>query len=179
MLASCALSSLISLGSEACLRRALLGFRPGRRQLALPEWGPQGECLLEHRHVLASLLLIGLERRRRIGECRRELRAEFLLLLDEVLQAELQVARHHAADAVVIETDQLAQEWHRQECLAADAVLLLDDDLGQHRMREVVARLGVIDDEIPDRRAPSPPNLRASHRCSSPYYRDGDWHTSL
>ena len=119
-----------------------LGARQSR------ERAPHRHGLLEHRHVLARLLLIGLEGRRRIGEGRRELRAKPLLLLGEVLEAELQVARHHAADAVVVEADQLAQERHRQQRLPADAAFLLDDDLGQHRVGEVVARLGVVDDEV-------------------------------
>ena len=58
------------------------------------------------------------------------------------------IARHHAGDAVVVETDQLAQERDRQQRLSALAAFLLDDDLGQNRMREVVAVLGVVDDEI-------------------------------
>ena len=43
--------------------------------------------------------------------------------------------------------------WRRngigQQRLPALAVFLLDDDLRQHRVGEVVARLGVVDDEIP------------------------------
>ena len=75
--------------------------------------------------------------------------AEPLLLLGQRLQADLQIARHQALDAVAVEADQLAQEGDRQQGLAAHAALLLDDDLGQHRVGQVVAGLGVENHEIP------------------------------
>ena len=104
--------------------------------------------LLEHGEVLARLLLVGLEgagRREGAGE----LLAEPLLLLGQRLQARLQVARHEALDAGAVEADELAQEGDGQQRLAALLALLVDDDLGQHRVGQVVAGLGVEDDEIP------------------------------
>ncbi len=65
-----------------------------------------------------------------------------------MLKAELQIARHHAGDAIVVEADQLAQERDRQQRLSALAAFLLDDDLGEYRMGQVVAIFGVVDHEI-------------------------------
>ncbi len=103
--------------------------------------------LLEHREVLAGLLLIEFE-----GAVRREgageLAAETLLLASERLQADLQVARHQLLDACAVEPDQLLQEGHRQQGLIAHAAFLVDDDLGQNRVGQVVPALGVEHDEI-------------------------------
>ena len=83
MLASCAFSSLISLGSEGFASAAPLSGFAGFAALAPAERGPHRHRLLEHGQVLARLLLVGLEGRRRIGEGVGELRAEVLLLLDQ------------------------------------------------------------------------------------------------
>ena len=93
--------------------------------------------------------MVEIKRRCRVGEGGGELLAKLRLLFDEMLKAELQIARHHARDAVVIKADQLAQKRDRQQGLAALAAFLLDDDLGQHGVREVIAIFGVIDHEVP------------------------------
>jgi cyanate lyase len=48
---------------------------------------------------------------------------------------------------VAVEPDELAQEADRQQVVAA-LLLFLDDDLGQDRAGDVVAGLGVEDDEV-------------------------------
>src|SRR5205814_4652282 len=57
-----------------------------------------------------------------------------------------EVSRHEKLHAVAVKADQLAQKADRQQVLPL--LLLLDDDLGQHRAGEVLAGLGVVDDEI-------------------------------
>ncbi len=59
----------------------------------------------------------------------------------------LEITRHQHLHAVAVEADQLPQERDRQQALAF-LVLLLEDDLRQHRAGDVFAALGVIDDEI-------------------------------
>ena len=96
---------------------------------------------------LRACLLVGLEgagRREGAGE----LLAEPLLLLRQRLQAGLQIARHEALDAGAVEANELPQEGDGQQRLAALLALLVDDDLGQHGVGQVVAGLGVEDDEI-------------------------------
>ena len=56
-------------------------------------------------------------------------------------------ARHQHLHAVAVEPDQLAQEGDRQEVLPF-LVLLLEDDLGQHAPRNVIAGLGVVHREV-------------------------------
>ena len=69
-----------------------------------------------------------------------------LLLAGERIEAEFEIARHQLLHAVAVEADQLAQEADRQQVRAP--ALLLDDDLGQDRMGQVFAGLGVVDDEV-------------------------------
>ena len=78
----------------------------------------------------------------------RNLLAEFRLLPGERIDRHFEVARHHHLHAVAVEADQLAQEVDRQEVLPAFLVLLLEDDLGQHRAGDVLVGLGVVDHEI-------------------------------
>ena len=73
--------------------------------------------------------------------------AEFFLLAGQRLDRDFEIARHQHLHAVAVETDELAQERNRQQVLAF-FVLLLEDDLGEHRAGDVLAGLGVIDDEI-------------------------------
>ena len=156
MLASWALRSAMSslpFGAPAADGSALaFGSSPTLAAATRPAWrlgegAEHGHRLLEHGEVLARLLLVHLEGSGR-REGARELLAEPLLLLGQRLEAGLQVARHHALDAVAVEADQLAQEGDRQQGLPAGAVFLLDDDLGQHGVGEVVAGLGVEHHEI-------------------------------
>ncbi len=89
-----------------------------------------------------------------------------------------QIARHHHLHAVAVEADQLAQEGDRQQILAAFLVFLLEDDLRQHRAGDVLAGLGVVDDENPRRPSPSRRGLRASRRCWCRYCRAAGWRIS-
>ena len=77
----------------------------------------------------------------------RHLLAEFALLAGERLHRLFEIARHQHLHAVAVEADQLAQEGDRQQALAF-LVFLLEDDLRQHRAGDVLAGLGVVDDEI-------------------------------
>ena len=78
---------------------------------------------------------------------RLHLLAKALLLLGEGDHRLFEEARHQHLHAVAVEADQLAQEGDRQHVLPV-LVLLLEDDLGQHRTGDVLAGLGVVDDEI-------------------------------
>src|SRR5690606_32249337 len=78
-----------------------------------------------------------------------ELGAEPLLLLDQSFQAHLEIARYHPGDAVVIEPDELAQEWNWKQGLPPSTPLLLDNDLRQNRVGQVLAGLGIVHDKIP------------------------------
>jgi hypothetical protein len=55
--------------------------------------------------------------------------------------------RHHHLHAVAVKADQLAQEGDGQEALPF-LVFLFEDDLRQYRAGDVLAGLGVVDDEI-------------------------------
>ena len=100
----------------------------------------------EEGHVGPHLLLDGVEGAGPEGL--GHLLAQLLLVAGEVLHRELEIARHQRLHAVAVEADELAQEGDRQQARAADLVLLLEDDLGQHRAGDVLAGLGVVDDEI-------------------------------
>ncbi len=107
----------------------------------------------EHRHVLARLLFQRAEhlprgvRQRRGIEAHGELIAEFLLVLGEVVDREFEIARDQHLHAVAVKTDQLSQKRNRHKSLAVFA-FLLENDLGQHRSRDVFARLRIIDEEV-------------------------------
>ena len=103
------------------------------------------EGALEHLHVAADLVLERAERA--AAEGLRHLVAELLLLAGERVDRDFEIARHQHLHAVAVEADQLAQECDRQQVLPL-LVLLLEDDLGQHRAGDVLAGLGVVDDEI-------------------------------
>ena len=75
-----------------------------------------------------------------------ELGAHALLLLGEAGQRELQIARQKGLHRVAVEPDQLAQELDGQQALTL--ALFLEDDLRQDSARNVVIRLGIVDDEI-------------------------------
>ena len=103
------------------------------------------EGLLEQFHVAADMFF---ERReRRSAECVGQLLAEFFLLARQRVDRLLEIFRHHHLHAVAVEADQLPQERGRQQVLAG-LVFLLEDDLRQHRAGDVVAGLGVVDEEI-------------------------------
>ncbi len=103
------------------------------------------EGLLKHFHVAANLLFQ--RRERRAAEGVGELLAEFFLLARQRVDRLFEIFRHHHLHAVAVEADQLAQEGGRQQILAG-LVFLFEDDLRQHRAGDVVAGLGVIDEEI-------------------------------
>ena len=86
-------------------------------------------------------------RERRSAEGVGQLLAEFFLLARQRVDRLFEIFRHHHLHAVAVEADQLAQEGGRQQVLAG-LVFLLEDDLRQHRAGDVVAGLGVVDEEI-------------------------------
>ena len=127
--------------------RSLVPFSGALARLTLTrERGEHRKCALEHLHVQAHLLLDRTETAH--AECRRSLFAEFGLFLGERVDRHFEVARHHHLHAVAVEADQLAQEVDGKEVLAALLVLLLENDLGEHRAGDVLVGLGVIDHEI-------------------------------
>ena len=103
------------------------------------------EGLLKQFHVAADMFFQ--RRKRRSGESIGQLLAEFFLLARQRVDRLFEIFRHHHLHAVAVEADQLAQERGRQQVLAG-LVFLFEDDLGQHRAGDVVAGLGVIDEEI-------------------------------
>ena len=103
------------------------------------------EGLLKHFHVAADMLFQ--RRERRAAESVGQLLAEFFLLARQRVDRLFEIFRHHHLHAVAVEPDQLAQEGGRQQILAG-LVFLFEDDLRQHRAGDVVAGLGVIDEEI-------------------------------
>src|ERR1700676_4464250 len=103
------------------------------------------ERLLKQFHVAADMFFQRRERRAR--ESVGQLLAEFFLLTRQRVDRLFEIFRHHHLHAVAVEPDQLAQEGGRQQILAG-LVFLFEDDLGQHRTGDVVAGLGVVDEEI-------------------------------
>ena len=85
-------------------------------------------------------------RPRRLAEDVVELAAELLLLIEEDLQALLQIAAHEALQRIAVETDDLREQVRREHRLPA--LLVLRDDLEQDRAGQVVAGLGVADLEL-------------------------------
>ncbi len=78
----------------------------------------------------------------------RHLIAEFLLFARQRIDRGFQIARHQHLHRVAVEADELAQEIDRQQVLRAFLVLLLGDDLDEHRARDVLAGLRVEHREI-------------------------------
>ena len=113
------------------------------------------ERLRKHQHVLAGLFLELVEHRAahsltwdEFGAERRfHLRPELVLIAGQLIDRELQIARHQHLHAVAVEPDQLTQECDRKQALARLA-FLLEDDLRQHRPGDLFARFGIVDDEI-------------------------------
>ena len=75
-----------------------------------------------------------------------EAAAILLLLAGERIEAEFEIARHELLHAVAIKADELTQEADGEKI--GSPAFLLDDNLGQDRMGQVFAGLGVIDDEV-------------------------------
>jgi hypothetical protein len=102
--------------------------------------------VLEEREVLLAHLF---ERAEREEPAERVLQAlaHLLLIAPEGGHRVFEIARHQPLHAVAVEPNELAQEADRQQVLPAFA-LFLDDDLGEDGASDVLARLGVIDDEI-------------------------------
>ena len=69
---------------------------------------------------------------------------EDLLVAREQLHRLVEIARQQDLQIVAVEADELAQEVDRQQVLPAFLVLLLEDDLGQHRAGDVLAGLGIV-----------------------------------
>src|SRR5688500_8077698 len=97
-------------------------------------------------HVHVPLGQVVEHRPRRLPEHAVELAAELLLLVEEDLQAALEVATHEALQRIAVETDDLRQQLGGEHRLAA--ILVLRDDLQQHRAGQVLAGLGVADLEL-------------------------------
>src|SRR5262249_33284041 len=100
---------------------------------------------LEHLHVPPRLLLERAERRAAKGL--GHLLSEFFLLAGERFKRHLEIARHQHLHGVAIKADELTEQVDRQQVLPF-LVLLLEDDLGKHRAGDVLAGLGVVDDEV-------------------------------
>ena len=112
----------------------------------------QAERAFHHGHVLPADFLDIAERK----QCAHGLlhrRPHLLLLLSERCHGMFEIFRHQPLHRAAVKSDQLAQEVGRQQVLALP--LFLDDDLGQHAARDIVAAFGVIDNEIPALAAPS------------------------
>ena len=113
--------------------------------LAPRERREHGKGALEHFHVPAHLVLERAERA--AAERLRHLVSKFFLLAGQRVDGDFEIARHQHLHAVAVEADELAQEGDGQETLPF-LVLLLEDDLGQHLAGDVLAGLGVVDEEI-------------------------------
>ena len=113
--------------------------------LAPCERREHGKRALEHLHVPAHLILERAERT--AAESLRHLVSKFFLLAGERVDGDFEIARHQHLHAVAIEADELAQEGDGKETLPL-LVLLLEDDLGQYLAGDVLAGLGVMDEEI-------------------------------
>jgi hypothetical protein len=100
---------------------------------------------LEERHVLPRHVL-ELRHREEPAEGILDVAADLLLVAREVLHRDLEVARQERVELVVVEADELAQEADRQQVPAL--AVLLQDDLGEDRAGDVLAGLGVVDDEV-------------------------------
>ena len=73
--------------------------------------------------------------------------AEFFLFARQGVDRLFEIFRHHHLHAVAIKADQLPKESGWQQILAG-LVFLFEDDLRQYGTGDVVAGLGVIDEEI-------------------------------
>jgi hypothetical protein len=96
----------------------------------------------------------------RNAEGLRHLLTQLLLFAGEGFERGFEIARHHHLHGVAVKTDELAQEIDGKEILPF-LVLLLEDDLRQHRTGDVVAALGIINDEI----------FAALHHCRQVFQR--------
>jgi diguanylate cyclase (GGDEF)-like protein/PAS domain S-box-containing protein len=133
---------LLELVDIAAAGRGFIHFGLG---LAAREGREHGESLLEHLHVAPHLIL----KRAKAADAEGlgHLLAEFALLAGQRLHRLLEEAWHQQLHAVAIETNQLPQKGDWQQALAF-FVFLLENDLRQHRAGDVLAALGVINDEI-------------------------------
>src|SRR6266446_5495105 len=127
---------LFSLGSLVTLPG--LGFASRERR-------KHGKRPLEHFHVPPHLVLQRSERTSAEGLA--HVLAKLLLLAGERLNRNFEITRHQHLHAVAIKTNELAQKRNRQKVLAS-LVLLLEDDLREDGARNILARFGVVDDEI-------------------------------
>jgi EAL domain-containing protein (putative c-di-GMP-specific phosphodiesterase class I) len=125
------------------LRRA--GGVVGARRIERPPH--LAHRLLEDLHVLLAQLLELAAEREEAAEGGLHRLADLFLVARERLHRRLEIAWHHGLEIVAVEADELAQEADRQQVLPA-LRLLLDDDLGEDRTRDVVAGLRVVDDEL-------------------------------
>src|SRR6516162_3866458 len=134
----------VDLVAAARLRIAFIGFSRGL-SLAARERREHGKRAFEHFHVPPHLVLERAERA--AAEGLRHMLAEFFLLAGERVDGDFEIARHQHLHAVAIEADELTQESDGQEALPL-LVLLLEDDLRQDLTGDVLAGLGVVNDEI-------------------------------
>src|SRR4029078_9457339 len=84
---------------------------------------------------------------RTAAESLRHLVSKLFPLAGERVDGDFEIARHQHLHAVAIEAEELAQEGDGKETLPL-LVFLLEDDLGQYLAGDVLAGLGVIDEEI-------------------------------
>ena len=66
--------------------------------------------------------------------------------MTEILHRQFEIARHHGLHRIVIEADDAAQKADGQQVLPLG--FLFDNDLGEHLMGDVLARLGIAHDEL-------------------------------
>jgi hypothetical protein len=131
----------VDVGATAAARGLLAAFGI----LLAREGCEHGEGALKHFHVPAHLIL---QRAEATGaESLRDLFAHLFLLAGKRAHGDFQKAWDQRLHAVAVEPDQLPQESDRQEALAF-LVLLLEDDLCQHRTGDVLAGLGVVNHKI-------------------------------
>src|SRR6266540_2826453 len=138
--------------NAGCRQRASKDFwRGGTKWRSRPHRGAprerreHGKGAFEHFHVPPHLVLERAERTSPEGL--RHLLAKFFLLARKRIDGDFEIARDQHLHTVAVEADELAQKGDRHQALPL-LVLLLENDLCQDLAGDVLAGLGVVDDEI-------------------------------
>jgi hypothetical protein len=72
----------------------------------------------------------------------------FLLLARQRFHAVFEIFRHELLDGMAVKPDELPKEADGKQ-VGAGFTLFLHDDLSQHRMGQILAGLGVVNEEVP------------------------------